>query len=90
MLMSATTTVRIPTAVVARLRELADERQASVGDVVADLVSRFDEERFWSEVNAGYARLRADPVASAAYDTEVAAWDGTLLDGLDEDDAWGE
>jgi hypothetical protein len=89
-MMSASTTVRIPTATAARLKALAEERHASVGEVVTDLVSRFDEERFWSEVNAGYARLRADPAASAAYDAEVAAWDGTLLDGLDEDDAWGE
>ena len=87
--MSANTTVRVPAATVARLKELAAERQAPIGEVVADLVRRFDEERFWEEVNAGYARLRADPAASAAFDAELAAWDVTLLDGL-EDEPWGE
>jgi len=39
----------------------------------------------WFEAfNASFAALRADPIASADHDAEVALWDTTLLDGLAE------
>ncbi|HEY7033547.1 MAG TPA: hypothetical protein VH482_19580 [Thermomicrobiales bacterium] len=34
--------------------------------------------------DAAYERLRADPIASAEYDAEMALWDSTLMDGLEE------
>ena len=43
-----------------------------------------DEDAWWEAVNASYARLRADPIASAEYDAEMALWDVTLMDGLEE------
>jgi hypothetical protein len=43
-----------------------------------------DEDAWWEAVNASYARLRADPVASAEFDAEIALWDVTLMDGLEE------
>jgi hypothetical protein len=46
-------------------------------------------ERFFAEVNAGFARLRADPVAWADYQAELAEWDQTLSDGL-MPEAWAD
>ena len=43
-----------------------------------------EDEEWLAEFNASFAALRADPVASADYDAEVAEWDITLLDGLKE------
>ena len=39
-------------------------------------------------VHEAYARLRSDPAAWGEYQAELAAWDGTAGDGLD--DARGE
>ena len=40
--------------------------------------------RFFEELDAGYAALRADPEAWAAEELEVRAlWDNTLADGLE-------
>ena len=52
--------------------------------MIAEALERYDEDQWWAEVYAGYARLRADPVASAEYDAEMALWDSTLMDGLEE------
>jgi hypothetical protein len=43
-----------------------------------------NEDEWWEAVNASYARLRADPIASAEYDAEMALWDVTLMDGLED------
>ncbi len=44
--------------------------------------------KFITEANADYARLRADPKAWAEYQAELAAWDVTLMDGLDPNERW--
>ncbi len=85
----STVTIRVSEETHLLLRSLADERQQQIGDLVATAVKRFDEQAFWDEVEAGYAALRADPEGSAAFDAEVAEWDVTLNDGL-EDDPWVE
>jgi hypothetical protein len=43
-----------------------------------------EEEQWWLAYDAAYERLRADPIASAEYDAEMALWDSTLMDGLEE------
>lgn|GEM_PF-5891810 len=44
--------------------------------------SKEEAERFFREANEGYAALRQDPEAWAAYEREWEAWDDTLMDGL--------
>ncbi|HEX6677076.1 MAG TPA: hypothetical protein VF486_18860 [Actinomycetes bacterium] len=41
-------------------------------------------ERFFAELDAAYARLRADPAAWEEELAERAELEGTLADGLDE------
>ena len=77
-------TIRIPQSAHETARRLAADKSRSIGEVVAEAIERYDEEEWWAEVHAGYARLRADPVESAEYDAEMALWDSTLMDGLEE------
>jgi hypothetical protein len=77
-------TIRIPEAAHQLARRLAEEGNRSIGDVVAEALARYEEERWWAAVDDAYARLRADPVASAEDDAELALWDSTLMDGLED------
>jgi hypothetical protein len=52
--------------------------------IVAEAVAKYEEALFWKAVDEGYERINADPEDRAAFDAEVAAWDGTLNDGLEE------
>jgi hypothetical protein len=45
---------------------------------------RDPRERFFAELHAAYARLRADPTAWEEELAERAELEGTLADGLDE------
>ena len=47
-------------------------------------MDRRDRDQFFEDLAEDFARLRDDPAASAEYDADLAAWDGTLLDGLAE------
>ena len=85
----STATIRIPAATHRQLRELAEQRRQSIGEVVAAAIERLEDEAFWARARAADDRLRADPVASAAFDADVAAWDGVLKDGL-PDERWDD
>ncbi|MGC4193042.1 MAG: hypothetical protein QM589_17995 [Thermomicrobiales bacterium] len=56
-----------------------------MGEIVAYLVDRYERERFWKQVRADYARLKADPVAWSDYIDEVEAWDTLSGDGLERE-----
>lgn len=47
----------------AKLQEIARAESRPMGEIVSDLVERYETERFWKGVQEDYARLRADPVA---------------------------
>ena len=80
----ATVTIRVPQATHQLLVELAQRRRRPIGEIVTEAARRLDEDDFWAAVNADFARLRADPVASAEYDAEVAAWDTLSLMDFNE------
>ena len=88
----ATTTIRVPSATRDKLRALARQERRPIGDIVSAAVDRYEEDAFWTEAHRTYAAMRADPAESAAFDAEVAAWDGTLMDGLEdrEGERWDE
>lgn len=81
--------IRVPNKTHRVLQALASRRNESLGKVVEDAVARLEADEFWEAVYREDAAMRADPAASAAFDAEVAAWDGVLLDGL-EDSPWEE
>lgn len=80
---AASTTIRTSTGTRERLRAIADERGMALTEALDLVVDAFDESRFWDSVDAGFAALRDDPVASADYDRELREWDAVLADGLE-------
>src|ERR671910_3054805 len=80
----ASVTIRVPQETHHRLRELAEKRGARIGEVVDEATRRLEEADFWDEVNAAYDRLYADPVAKAEHEAEMALWDQTVADGLED------
>ena len=76
------TTVRVKEETRAALRELANQTNQSMQDVLARAVELYRRERILEETNAAYAALRADPQHWQEEQQERAAWDATLADGL--------
>jgi predicted transcriptional regulator len=65
------------------LRELAKEWDEKISVLLAQAVKDLRRKKFMEALNAEYAALRADPKAWESEAKERAAWDGTLLDGVD-------
>ena len=80
----STITIRISHETHQRLRQLAEKRQRTIGEVVDEAARKLEDADFWDEVNASYDRLRADPIASAEYEAEIAALDMASLADFDE------
>lgn len=82
--MTATTTIRVSERTHQHLSELSQTIGRSIQDITADAVELYRREQLFAVANADYAALRADPAQSALWDGEMAAWDATLADGLEE------
>ena len=76
------TTVRITEAARDSLRSLAESEGRSMQDVLERAIENYRRQRFLEAVNAGYAALQKEPDAWSTYQSELALWDKTLLDGL--------
>jgi hypothetical protein len=63
---------------------MASEHRQSIGGLLEDLIEERRKAAFFARLEEDFRRLRADPDSSAAYDAELADWDSTLMDGLDE------
>ena len=70
----------------ARLQEIAKEQQKPMGEVVTDLLERYEREQFWQAVNDSVERLRADPVAWQDYLDEMHFLEGGSMDGLEDEE----
>ena len=68
-----------------RLKRLADEDRLTMDAELARALDKAEEARFWAGVREDYARLQADPGEWADYASELAEWDYTTGDGLDEE-----
>ena len=51
--------------------------------ILDEAIDQYSRDKFLDEVNAAYARLRADPKAWKEELAERKEWDGTLMDGLE-------
>ena len=79
------TTIRVSHKTHSTLQALARESGTPMAEIVEQAIEAYRRQRFVDAINAGYAELRADPDAWAAYQEELGAWDVTLLDGLEPD-----
>ena len=84
----ASATVRISERSRETLRQLAAKSGESMQAILDKAIEQYRQERLMEEVNAAYAALRADPAAWADWQNEMAAWDATLMDGLDPNERW--
>ncbi len=84
----ASTTVRVDARTRELLREWAKEQRKPIGEIIADLVERQENERFWREMHEDFARLRADTDAWQDYQAELAVWDVTLMAGLEDEEPY--
>jgi hypothetical protein len=78
-----TLTVRISRSAHAVLRELSEEVDEPMTEVLSKAIEAYRRQRFLDALNADFAALRADPDAWAEEQQDRAAWDATLADGLD-------
>ncbi len=86
----AGTSIVISERTLAKLEELASWAGVSAGEALEHAVNDQYDRKFWEAVDAGYAALRADPVAWEQMEAERKLWDGTLMDGLDRSERWTE
>lgn len=56
-----------------------------MGNVNNDTSEQHETERFWSEANDAYVRLRADKDAWADYQNEIRLLEGGSMDGLENE-----
>ena len=85
---TANKTIRVDARTHETLRRIASEEQRSMGSVSAEAVAHYEKERFWRQLEEDMARLRADPVAWQEYQDEIAIWDATLMDGLEDEEPY--
>jgi hypothetical protein len=78
--------VRVSAATRDRIAKLAAEMGTSMSCVIDEAIRDYEHKRFFEELNAAIERTRADPVAWAEYQAEVAIFDNALSDGLGTDD----
>lgn len=88
--MAATVSVRIPAEAHRKLRERARKEHKGLGEVIDEAITALERDRFWEAMEAGYAKLRADPKAWNEWQDEIALWDTTLMDGIPTDDEYAE
>jgi hypothetical protein len=72
------------------LRELAERTGKAIPDLLDQAVEDYRRKAFLEAVNAAYAAVRADPKAWAEVEEERRSMAGSLMDGLDPNERWGE
>ncbi len=66
-----------------RLKRLAAREGKTMQAFLEDLLEVYEERRFFLELHAGYATLRADGHAWNEHQRDLAEWDAVLADGLE-------
>jgi len=82
------TTVRVEDDLATTLRELSIEEHRPIGQVIQAAVEQYRKEKFWREVEASVAKLRADPVAWRDYQDEIRFFEGGSMDGLEGEEPY--
>ena len=79
--MNAGRTIRVTEKTYQSIKQLATG--SAMQDVVEEAVEDLRRKRFFEDLDAGYAALRAEPAAWAVEQAERALWDNTAADGLE-------
>jgi len=78
------TTIKVSAETRDRLKKLAEAEQSTMEAALAKVLDQAEEARFWQGVKDDYARLQDDPDKWSDYVNELAEWDQTVGDGLDD------
>lgn len=74
--------VKVKPSTHARLQEIAKDQHKPMGDVITDLVDRYERELYWQGVRDDYERLKSDPAAWQDYLDELRLLEGGSMDSL--------
>ena len=83
--MSATTSIRVSRDTHERLKRIAEKEHRALGDMIDLLVDEYQQQAFRRAVHESFCGLREDPAEREAYLKDMAAWDVTLMDGLEDE-----
>ena len=73
-----------------RLREMAAQSGEPMQTIIDKALEQYRRQQFWKEMKIAYAAIENDSDALAAEKSELALWEGTLMDGLDPNEVWTE
>ncbi|MGN6484665.1 MAG: hypothetical protein ACTHMX_09690 [Thermomicrobiales bacterium] len=85
---SQTETITVPASTHARLQEIAREQARPMGEIVTDLVERYEDAQFWQAYTEALERLRKDPAAWQEYRDELHLFDGATGDALKDEEPY--
>jgi len=78
--------IRINDKTAATLTKLAQETGLSEEVLLEKAIKAFEVEILMKSANKAYRTLKDDPVAWAEHQEELALWDVTLSDGLEDEE----
>jgi hypothetical protein len=84
----SSSSIRVEKETLAKLRVLSRDEKRPIGQIVTDLVKRYERDKFFAEMKEGFERLRADPVAWKEYQDETRLWDSASGDGLENEEPY--
>lgn len=79
----ASVAVRVPQETFEVIRRVAEERQKTMGAVVADFTAEYEDAEFWRRAREQIQQSMADPGMQRELAEEQRVYDGALLDGLE-------
>ena len=81
----STTSIRVSRETHERLKEIAQQEHRALGDMIDRLVDEYQQQAFRRAVHESFRGLREDTAEREAYLEDMAAWDATLMDGLEDE-----
>lgn len=82
---STSTVVKIKPDTHAVLQDISRDEDRPMGEIISDLVERYERERFWKAAAADLARLKQDDRAWQEYQGEAGEFDQLANDGLENE-----
>lgn len=84
--MATTAMLRVRKDIHATLHRIAEEEDVSMQDVLVRALEFYRRQRFLEDTNRAFAALRMDPTSWAGIEQERELLDGTLMDGLSQEE----
>lgn len=82
------TTLRVHPEAYAALSTAAAAAKKPLTQFMDDVAARESDRLFWEHFRQAVGELKGNPEAWAAYKAEQASLDGTIADGLPDDEDW--